>query len=247
MIVREIMTTKMITVTADDTLSHAANLLRQFQIHHLPVVRHIHAPETEKIEEDMPKTLLILEGLLTSLDIDLVVALDKQRSSGDLLHRPWYGQRVAEVMHRASMRVTPTTSAGAAAQILVERGLNCLPVVEYEQVGGGPEAQTVLIGLLTRSDLLIALARAMGIFEPGMQLIIPLPLGDMTPLAQTLLLMAEMHVQVHSIIVAPQKSAPRIATLRLGTINPSPLLVRLREANIAYTFADPLLEGDSHA
>ena len=247
MIVRDIMTTKMITVVADDTLSHAANLLRQFQIHHLPVVRHVHTPEIEKTEQSALKTLHILEGLLTSQDIDLVVALDKQRSSGDLLNRPWYSQRVAEVMHRASIRVTPTTNVGAAAQLLVERGLNCLPVVEYEQVEGGKEPQTVLIGLLTRSDLLIALARAMGIFEPGMQLIILLPLGDMTPLAQTLLMTAEMHVQVHSVIVAPQNSEPRVATLRIGTINPSPLLVRLHEATIAYTFADPLLEGDSHA
>jgi len=41
MIVRDIMSTNMITVVADDTLSHAANMLRQYQIHHLPVVRHV--------------------------------------------------------------------------------------------------------------------------------------------------------------------------------------------------------------
>lgn len=246
------MTTKMITVVVDDTLSHAANLLRQFQIYHLPVVRQVHRTDmserekTEQGEQGIHKKLLILEGLLTSQDIDLVVAMDRQRSSGDLLNCPWFSKRVAEVMHRASIRVTPTTSAGAAAQILVERGFNCLPVVEYEQVEGGYEPQTVLIGLLTRSDLLSALARAMGIFEPGMQLIIPLPLGDMTPLAQTLLMAAEMQVQVHSLIVAPQNSEPRVATLRLGTINPSPLLVRLQAAHIVYTFAEPLLEGDSH-
>ena len=39
MIVREVMTTRLITVAPDDTLSHAANLLRQHQFHHLPVVR----------------------------------------------------------------------------------------------------------------------------------------------------------------------------------------------------------------
>jgi acetoin utilization protein AcuB len=44
-------------------------------------------------------------------------------------------------------------------------------------------------------------------------------------------------------MVAPQDDAPHVATLRLGTINPSPLLVRLHEANIEYTFADPLSEG----
>jgi acetoin utilization protein AcuB len=248
MIVQDIMTTKLVTVAPDDTLSHAANLLRQYQIHHLPVVRQIRLPAgagAQKTGYSVQKTLLVLQGLLTSQDIDLVVALDKQRSSGDLLQRPWYEKQIGEVMHSASIRVTPLTNAGAAAELLVERGWNCLLVVEYQQVEGVQQAQTILVGLLTRSDLLMALARAMGIFEPGMQLLIPLPLGDMTPLAKTLLLTTELHVQVHSVMVVPQDQRPRVATLRLGTINPSPLLIRLREENIQYTFADPLLEGDA--
>src|SRR5947209_12244134 len=127
MIVSEIMATKLVTVAADDTLTHAANLLRQSQIHQLPLVRHAHTTERE-----LQKSLLLLEGLLTSRDIDLAMALEKQSSSSDLLHRTWQEQRVAEVMHHATIRVTPTTNVAAAAQILVERGLNCLPVVEYE-------------------------------------------------------------------------------------------------------------------
>jgi acetoin utilization protein AcuB len=248
MIVQDIMTTKLVTVAPDDTLSHAANLLRQYQIHHLPVVRQIPVPVgagAQKTGFKVQKTLLVLRGLLTSQDIDLVVALDKQRSSGDLLQRPWYEKQVGEVMHSASTRVTPVTNAGAAAELLVERGWNCLLVVEYQQMEGEVEWQPILVGLLTRSDLLLALARAMGIFEPGMQLLIPLPLGDMTPLAKTLLLTTELHIHVHSIMVAPQSKGPRVATLRLGTINPTPLLVRMREENISYTFADPLLEGDA--
>src|SRR5437764_8382696 len=135
MIVSEVMTTKLITVTPDDTLSHAANLLRQYQFHHLPVVRRLEAEGTHKAEY----APLLLEGLLTSYDIDLLVALGKQSSSGDLLHQPWQERRVVEVMHRASVRVTPSTSVAAAAQILVERGLSCLPVVEYEHLEQGAQ------------------------------------------------------------------------------------------------------------
>jgi acetoin utilization protein AcuB len=48
-------------------------------------------------------------------------------------------------------------------------------------------------------------------------------------------------------MAAPQESGvPHVATVRLGTINPAPLLVRLQEANIRYTFADPLSEGNEH-
>lgn len=241
MIVSEVMSTRLITVTPDDTLSHAANLLRQYQFHHLPVVQALETGGTPGTKYEARDSLLLLEGLLTSHDIDLVVALSKQSSSGDLLQRPWQERHVVEVMHRASVRVTPSTSVTAAAQIMVERGLDCLPVVEYESLEQATAAPSpaVLVGLLTRSDLLMALARSMGAFEPGMQLIITLPEGDLAPLAQTLLLAAELHIPVRSVIAAPlENGVPRVATVRLGTINPAPLLVRLQEAGIAYSFAD---------
>lgn len=248
MIVSEVMTTKVITVTPDDTLSHAANLLRQYQFHHLPVVK-----TTGKRGWGMEttKSPLLLEGLITSQDIDLAAALESA-SPNEPQHQPWQDRRVAEVMQRVPICVTPTTSIAAAAQILVDRGLNALPVVEYTSLekneqNAEQETQTVLVGLLTRSDLLIALARIMGAYEPGMQLVIQLPAGDMTPLAQLLLLAKELHIQVRSVIAGPmQGSIPRVANVRIGTINPAPLLVRLQEANIQYEFADLPMEGDIH-
>lgn len=252
MIVSEVMTTRLVTVTADDTLSHAANLLRQYQFHHLPVIKG--APVYYGMLDTTRGQRPVLEGLLTSHDIDMAAAVGG--SSSDILRRPWQEQRVVEVMHRANMRVTPTTSVAAAAQILVERGLNCLPVVEYvspdpvettaEQDSSTPDLsretqveQTLLVGLLTRSDLLMALARALGAFEPGMQLSLPLPMGDLTPLATTLQLAADLHITVRSVLAAPLDGpVPLVATLRLGTIHPAPLLVRLQEANIHYSSAD---------
>src|SRR5438270_8932564 len=241
MIVREVMTTSLITVTPDDTLSHAASLLRQHQFHHLPVVRVAKAPEAGKSRYTAPNARLLLEGLLTSYDIDMAVELARQSSTNNTV--PWQEQRVVEVMHRTLIRVTPTTSVAAAAQILVERGLNCLPVVEYEaaeQEADTGATQALLVGLLTRSDLLMALARSLGAFEPGMQLSITLPNGNLTPLAQTLTLAAQLRIQVRSVLAAPptEGNAPLSATVRLGTINPAPLLLRLREANIDYAFSD---------
>ncbi len=203
MIVREVMTTTVITVAPDDTLSHAANLLRQHQFHHLPVVRVAKAPQ-----------------------IDLAVELEKQHSSGEALENPWQERRVVEVMHPAPLLVTPTTSVASVAQILVERGLNYLPVVEYASSAlpvqeTQEEVPPVLVGLLTRSDLLMALARMTGAFEPGMQLLLPLPPGDMTPLGNLLLLAAELHIQVPSAVATPPpEGVPRIATVHVRP-NPS--------------------------
>ncbi len=243
MIVREVMMTSLITVTPDDTLSHAANLLRQHQFHHLPVARTAHAPEAGKSGYSAPKARILLEGLLTSYDIDLAVELERQSSANNTVERPWQEQRVVEVMHRTPISVTPTTSVAAAAQILVERGLNCLPVVEYVSAelpseGAKQDAPPLLVGLLTRSDLLIALAHITGAFEPGMQLILPLPPHDVTPLAQMLMLAAELHIQVPSVVAVSQKEGvPRVATVHISTIYPAPLLKRLQEAGIQYRFA----------
>lgn len=271
MIVKEIMTTELVTVAPDDTLSHAANLLRQYQFHHLPVVRGGSGAATWHwpVDKSAP---LVFEGLLTSQDIDMVAALERE-DAGNLVREPWQSRRVAEVMHRALIRVTPGTTVAAAALLLVERNLNCLPVIQYEskdeapvsqsaseepdltpgvatqQVSGANQEQLpgedwreglpVLVGLLTRSDLLTALARALGVFEPGMQLIIPLRHGDMQPLARALTLASELHISVRSVVAAPlQGTFPRVATLRLGTINPAPFLLRLQEEKIAYSFVD---------
>lgn len=235
MIVRDIMTTKLITIEPDDTLAHAANLLRQYQFHHLPVTRKVRSTS----ENGSQSTLHLFEGLLSSSDIDIAAALDKRGDAAP--GTPWQERRAVEIMHRAIIRVTPTASVAAAARILVERGLNYLPIVEYKLIKD--ESRVILVGLLTRSDLLIALARATGAFEPGMQLDIVLPPGDMAPLARTLLLAADLHVHVSSIMASPLADGTLpVATLRLSTINPTPLLLRLQEEGIHYSFGGSLLE-----
>jgi acetoin utilization protein AcuB len=249
----------LITVAADDTLGHAANLLRQHQFHHLPVVRGGSGAAAWhwSAEKRIP---LAFEGLLTSQDIDMAVALERERSN-DAGREPWQNRRIVEVMHRALIRITPATTVAAAALLLVERNLHCLPVIQYEMpdaagsdqqanaapaAGNGPtppedwqDSQSLLVGLLTRSDLLTALARSLGVFEPGMQLLLPLHHGTMQPLARALALADELRISVRSVIAAPlQGTFPRVATLRLGTINPAPFLLRLQEEGIPYSFAD---------
>ncbi len=244
MIVREIMTTKLVTLNHDDTLSHAANLFRQYQFHHLPVVRIVKHRKND-VNQALYQTQMYFEGMITTQDIDLAAVLAKQSASTDILHHSWQEQHVSEVMHRASVRITPTSGIATAAQIMVERDLSVLPVVEYEYME--QETNVILVGLLTRSGLLTVLARSLGVNEPGMELVVQLPMGDMAPLAHTLLLVKEMHIQVHSIIAAPLVgSVPHMVTLRLGTINPAPLLVRLQKAAIQYTFAEPLVEEEDH-
>ncbi|HEV2663090.1 MAG TPA: CBS domain-containing protein [Ktedonobacteraceae bacterium] len=242
LIVRDIMTTKLVTLTPDDSLAHAANLFRQHHFHHLPVVQTVNVVSSQHTEGEKPRKGFLLEGLLTSQDIDMASALGEREE--DAQHF-WQERKVVEVMHRAQLRVTPTTSVAAAAQLLVERNLNYIPVVEYGLVG--EESKAMLVGLITRSDLLIALSRAMGALEPGMQLDIILPLGSMATLGHALVLASELHMQIRSVMAAPDPDGvPRVATVRLGTINPTPLLIRLKAEGIQFSFGSPLTEGEAY-
>ncbi len=238
MIVRDMMNTRLITVASDDPLCHASNLLRQYQFHHLPVVRTKYHVETQQGYR-VRHAVLLFEGLITSQDIELAMAHAHAEISSELLHLPWQERHVAEVMDADPLCVSPTASVGAAARLLVERGLSCLPVIEYS--GGQERNQALLVGLLTRSDLLLALARGLGAFEPGMPLDIQLLDGSTTPLITALQEAAELHIRVRSIMVAPSTDGiPQRATLYLGTIYPMPFLLRLQEAGIKYTYANPL-------
>lgn len=243
MIVRDIMSIKLITIAPDDTLAHAVNLLRQHGFHHLPVARVRHVADEQQMGKKKYKTLHLLEGMLTSQDIDLQAVLARQEASSSALQRSWLERRVVEFMHRALIRVQPTTSVSSAVQIMVERNLNYLPVVTYEQIDG--ESKALLEGLVTRSDLLLAFSRAMGATEPGMQLVIALPLGNSLPLARFLEIASQMHVHVRSVLAAPTDGGvPTVATVRLGTINPAPLLLRLQQEGIRYSIGTSPMEGD---
>jgi acetoin utilization protein AcuB len=239
------MTTHLVTVEPDDTIAHAANLLRQHQFHHLPVVQSVRRPHTEKTAYQSQPPLLLFQGLVTTQDIDMAVALARQETDSHLHTRPWQERRVAEIMSVPEVWVNPTTSAAAAAQLLVERGINAMPVIETDQEGN--EQRPLLVGLLTRSDMLLAFARSLGAFEPGTQITIQLPTGQMAPLARVLLLADELHIGVCGLIAAPhQQHTPRSVSLRLSTINPGPLLVRLKREGISYLSGTLDEEGKRH-
>ncbi len=244
MIVRDIMTTTLVTVEPEDTLSHAAQLLRQHQFHHLPVVRPVTMAASQRHTYTTHKTLFF-EGVLTSQDIEMAAASVPHEAASEVGHRSWQEQRVGEVMRPSPLCITPFTAVSAAAQLLVERGLQYLPVVEYRQ--SDANIQTILVGLLTRSDLLLAFARAMGASEPGVDMHILFTAGNMTPVAHALLLAAELQIPVQAVFAAhPGKGAGTAATIRLGTIHPAPLLARLQEARIQYTFAESARGDDAY-
>ncbi len=239
MIVRDIMQTKLVTVESDDTLSHAAGLLRQYRFHHLPIVHSIQTSHAPQEPYTYQPPMLIFKGLLTSQDIDMAVALAQQEEASNPLAHSWQGRRVAEIMQSSSISLTPRTSVAVAAQLLVERGIHCLPVLEPGQADAS--ARDILVGLVTRSDILLTFARSLGALEPGTQVTIQLPNGCMAPLAKALLAADTLHIGVCSVLVGPQEQH---ASLRLRTINPAPLFMHLEQDGVEYASGDVFM-GDN--
>jgi len=126
--VRDLMTTKLVTLFAEQAMPLAEEIMRFRHIRHLPVVE--------------PSGNLV--GLVSHRDIlaantsSLVGLTDEQRRArqGSVL--------VKDIMTKDMWTVTPQTYAEVAAQTLLDHAYGCLPVVEDGK----------LVGILTERDFL---------------------------------------------------------------------------------------------
>ena len=131
--VRDLMTRVVVTVGPEDGVDRAAELLAEHDIHTLPVV-------------DAAGHVL---GMVTEADVvrDAVPRDPWARDLHPSVESP-HPARVGDVMSFHPVALLPGVDLPIAADLLVNSSLTCLPVVE-----GG-----VLVGILTRHDLVAALA-----------------------------------------------------------------------------------------
>ncbi|HKZ63359.1 MAG TPA: CBS domain-containing protein [Thermoplasmata archaeon] len=146
---RHIMTKEVLTVRESATLAEAAGIMRKHRVSGLPVVdeaRHVLGILSEKdilrsLEEPMPSSLsaslidLVLKGLAE--------AHDQLRRLREHLE----ATRVDQVMTPDPIVVGPDASALDIAELMRERKINRVPVVEGKR----------LVGIVTRHDVLSAL------------------------------------------------------------------------------------------
>ena len=120
-----------IALSADATVGEAWRLMRRNRIRHLPV---------------LDKGRLV--GILT--DRDLRMALPSPASRLEPLERleRWGDIRVWEVMSRVVLTARPETGLDEAVDLILRYRIGGLPVVRGAK----------LVGIITKSDLLLALA-----------------------------------------------------------------------------------------
>ena len=125
--VREIMSTDIEVVDRNDDLRSVEERMAAKQLRHLPVL--------EQGE---------IVGMVTQRDL-FKAAMSSAMGYGEKAQKAYLQSvRVKEIMVYPVVTVAPDTSVAAAADMIINKGIGCLPVVEG----------TKLIGMVTKTDLL---------------------------------------------------------------------------------------------
>lgn len=136
MLVKDIMTTNIISVKPDSSAQAVADLIMQYKIHAIPIVNELFELQGIVAEGDF----FYQHSGPTSMTSYLINRMTKKNSSGSLS-----GIAVKDIMASPCLFVAPDMPIEAAGDILVEKGFNTLPVVDGSRT---------LVGIVTAHDIL---------------------------------------------------------------------------------------------
>ncbi|MFC2018154.1 CBS domain-containing protein [Chloroflexota bacterium] len=144
--VRDIMTTKVITVSSNTTISKAEEIMSKNKIRRLPVV-----------DKGQFVGIISRDGIMNATTpYDIPIAPWKM---GHYL----FSRKVKEIMSKNLVTATPDMTATSAAYLAQRKKVGCLPVLDKDK----------LVGILTTNDFFYkVLNPLLGIWERGTQFII---------------------------------------------------------------------------
>lgn len=193
LLVKDSMTREVVTLSPQTTAGEALALCREKRIRHLPV-----------LEEGR------LAGIVSDRDLRSATP-----ALGDAGRAEALGRIVVhEVMARDVATIRPDDPIEEAANIMRERSIGCLPVVE----------DGALVGIVTSSDVMEALVYLMGAHEPGNRLEVVMPDRPGT-LAGVAGIFGELGINIVSAVLGPLRPLPdssepgRVAVFRVDTMD----------------------------
>ncbi len=139
--VKDLMTRKVITATAEDKVDRIFFLFHYENIRHIPIV-------SEKGK---------LVGIISDRDIKKILGpRQKQHESKDGTVLTVSARKVRTIMRREPLTIAPEEKAADAASIMVKRKIGALPVINKGK----------LVGIITATDILKAFVKLCDIVEP---------------------------------------------------------------------------------
>jgi acetoin utilization protein AcuB len=191
MLVREIMQTRLLTVTPKTTLPEAIKLVSQRRIRHLPVV------------EDGD-----LVGIVSDRDLKRAMASPATSLTTHELLYLLDRLTVGEIMTRTLITIGPMFPIEDAARLMVQERIGALPVTDGR----------ALVGIVTETDVLELFVKAMGAGIPSSRLEVFLGEADGS-LAEVVAAIEGAGAPVASIVVLTSRAGLREAVIRVATID----------------------------
>ena len=209
--IKDMMTKNPITVDSKTLVLDAQKIMRENKIRRLPVV--------DKGE---------LVGILTQHDLLMASPSPATSLSVHELNYLLSKMKVSEIMKKNPVTITPDTPFEEALKIGQDKKIGSFPVVENGK----------LVGMVTESDIVRVLMRALGIKEEGSRITIEglgEKLGDLEKIIQI--------VEQHQTVILSMMSLPRpekkdwMIILRLKTTDPDPIVKDFKKAGFLVTYS----------
>ena len=212
MIVAKRMMRNPVFVDENDSMKKAMDILKEREIRHLPVLK-----GGDK-----------LVGILTETDIKQA---SPSPATGLEIREIYYlldKVKVKQIMTRRVFTVSSDASIEEAAQIMREKKIGCLPVVD-----GGK-----LVGILTETDILDAFLDGMGVNGPGYRVELVLP-NRPGMLLEVVKLLKDFDANIVSVATASHDDpGMRILILRIETKNYKVLKAAIKKSGYEILSAD---------
>ena len=218
MAVKDFMTRKVVYISPDTTIAHAADMMREQKLHRLPVI------------ENDQLVGLVTEGTIAEASPSKATSLSIYEMNY-LLNKT----KVGDVMIRDVITISQFASLEDATYLMLKNKIGILPVVDNEQ----------LYGVITDRDIFKAFLEVSGYGEEGVRLRFVTE-NKVGVLEQIIRLLVEENLNISNTVNIPRKDGKVVIEVQLaGNIDTALLRKKFEEhaielAEITHTSAKAL-------
>lgn len=218
MAVKDFMTRKVVYISPNTTIAHAADMMREQKLHRLPVI------------ENDQLVGLVTEGTIAEASPSKATSLSIYEMNY-LLNKT----KVGDVMIRDVVTISQFASLEDATYLMLKNKIGILPVVDNEQ----------LYGVITDRDIFKAFLEVSGYGEEGVRLLFVTE-NKVGVLEQIIRLLVEENLNISNTVNIPRKDGKVVIEVQLaGNIDTALLKKKFEEhaielAEITHTSAKAL-------